>query len=271
MNPDSVPQKKKERQPFESITSYRSDYVTHSLPPRTHKEKPVYQTNKGLPLDPTAASFRPKVALNINQELVDGTSELFKHLNNWSLETKFHGQRKAQVCSAPADHTFLSTTHAHYITHKCQRTKPILPVMNTEKSKEPFQAMTTMREDYKAWDTPRHVPVRTEDMERKKKTLSVWGPTPAESCKTNLKPCNFNSKANETAVRNSSCNASEKPQRPAENQAFSGFHCISSGNDESRMYWSTCVDRGVTWPDDDNCEEPSQTHKTISCMVSSKN
>lgn len=269
VNSKPVPQKK-ELQLFESITSYRSDYVAHPLPPRTHREKNVDQTKRGLPLDPTP-SHTQKLAWGKNQELSDGASELFKHFNIWSLGTKFHSQGKAQVSSLPADHSFLSTTHAHYIPHKCQRTKPILPVMNiTEKSKEPFQAMTTMREDYKAWDTPRHVPVRTEEMEQKKKPHSVCGPAPAQSCKTNSKPCNLNPKANKTAVCNASCNTTEKPQRPAGNETFSGFHYMSPGNEESRMYWSTCLDRGVPRPDGDNCEEPSQGHQIISCMVSSR-
>uniref|UniRef100_A0AAQ6IHQ8 Uncharacterized protein n=1 Tax=Anabas testudineus TaxID=64144 RepID=A0AAQ6IHQ8_ANATE len=257
VNSDSDPQKK-ERQPLDSITSYRSDYVAHPLPPRTQREKPVYQPKKGLPLNPTT-SFRPKVTWNINQELFDGANEFLKHFNTWSIETRFQGQRKAQVSSPPTE-KFLSTTHADYTTHKCQRTKPILPSVNSsEKSKEPFQALTTMREDYKAWDTPRHVPVRKEEMERKRNPLSLCGPVPADS---------LNSKTKEAADCNS--NATEQHQRSAVKQAFSGFHSISSGNDESRTYWSTCVDRGVNWPDGDNCEEPSQTHQIISCTVSSK-
>lgn len=260
----------REPQPFESVTSYRSDYVTHPVQPRTRREKPVYQTNKGLPLE-HEVPLKPKAAWDINQELFDEASEFFQQFKTWSLETKFHGQGKAKESSPAADHDkFLSTTHSDYTAHECQRTKPVLPSMQTsEKSKEPFQATTTMKEDYKAWDTPRRLPtVHKEKLDRPKKTtFSVCTPKPAESCKTNPKPFSLHPKLNETAVCNSSCNATECP---AENGAFSGFECISTGTEESRRYWTTSLDRGVTWPDGDICEEPSQAHQIISCMVSSR-
>ncbi|KAK2899716.1 hypothetical protein Q8A73_012845 [Channa argus] len=72
---------------------------------------------------------------------------------------------KPQTSSPPEDFDrFLSTTHADYIPHKCQRTKPILPVMHIiERSKEPFHTMTTMRADYRPWNTLQCLPVGKED------------------------------------------------------------------------------------------------------------
>ncbi|XP_044040629.1 stabilizer of axonemal microtubules 2 [Siniperca chuatsi] len=264
----------REPRPFESVTSYRSDYVIHPLQPRTRSEKPVYKTNTGLTLEHAAPS-KPKVAWDINQELFDETSEFFRQFKTWSLETKFHGQGKAKESSPPADHNnFLSTTHADYTAPKCQRTKPIQPSMQTsEKSKELFQATTTMKDDYKAWDTPQSITtVRNEQQDwPKRTTFPVSTPKPAESCKTNPKPFSLQPKLSETAVCNSSCNATQKPQCPAENGAFFSFECISPGNKESRRYWTTSLDRGVIWPDGDICEEPSEAHQIISCMVSSRN
>ncbi|XP_018546206.1 stabilizer of axonemal microtubules 2 [Lates calcarifer] len=265
---NSKPVQKQEPQPFESITSYRSDYITHPVQPRIRREKPVKQTNKGLPLEPVA-SFGPKLAWHINQELFDGASDFFQQFKTWSLETKFHGQGKAKASSPADDNPFVSTTHTDYTPHKCQRTKPILPcVTGNEKSKEPFQTTTTMKEDYKAWDTPRRLPIiRKEEMEWPKKTpFSVSTSKPAESCKTN--PKSFSLHPN--TICNSSCNATENPQCPAENGTLSSFGCISNGAEESRMYWSTSVDREATWPDGDICNDPSQPHQIISCMVSSR-
>lgn len=262
-----------EAQPFESVTSYRSDYVTHPVQPRTRREKKPAQANKGLPLE-HEVPLKPKAVWDINQELFDEASEFFKQFKTWSLETKFHGQGKAKESSPAADHDkFLSTTHADYTEHECQHTKPVLPSMQTsEKSKEPFQATTTMKEDYKAWDTPRRLPtVHKEKLDGPKKTtFSVCTPMPAESCKTNPKPFSLHPKLNETAVCNSSCNATEKHQCAPENGAFSGFECISTGTEESRRYWTTSLDRGVTWPDGGICEEPSQAHQVLSCKVSSR-
>ncbi|XP_031178049.1 uncharacterized protein LOC116066232 [Sander lucioperca] len=91
--PNSKPVPKvQEPQPFENITSYTTDYVTHQLPPRRCREKPVYET-KGLPLEP-AVSLKPKAAWNTNQELFDEASEFFQQFKTWSLENQFHSQGK---------------------------------------------------------------------------------------------------------------------------------------------------------------------------------
>ncbi|XP_040887755.1 stabilizer of axonemal microtubules 1-like [Toxotes jaculatrix] len=263
-NSKPVPQEE-EPKPIESITSYRSHYITHPVQPRMRREKPMNQTNKGL-----LASVGPKFAWQINQKLIDGEDEFFQQFKTWSLETKFHGKGKAKVSSPPADHkAFVSTVHVNYKPHECQRTEPIQPsVQSREKGREPFHSMTSMKEDCKFWDTLQHIPiVHKEEMEQSKKTPhSVCTPKPAERCKTNPKPSNAHSKLNETAASNSR----EKLQRPAENGAFSGFESISSGTEESRMYWSTSLDRGVTWPDGDTCDDLSQPQQIISCMVSSR-
>ncbi|XP_045921063.1 stabilizer of axonemal microtubules 2 isoform X1 [Micropterus dolomieu] len=261
VNSKPVPQER-EPQHFESITSYRSDYVTHPLQPRTGREKPVYQTNKRLPLEHGTPSG-PNMAWDINHKVFDKASEFFEQFKTRSLETNFHGEGKAKESSPQAEHSeFLSTTHADYKAHKCQRTKPVLPPMHTiKKSMKPFQGTTTMKEDYKAWDTPQRTPiVHKEELDWPMKTsFSVCIPKPAEHCKTNPKPFNY------------SCNATQKPQRPVENGTFSSFTCISTGTEESRRYWTTSLDRGVTWPDGDARKEPSESHQIISSMVSSRN
>ncbi|KAI3376479.1 hypothetical protein L3Q82_016948, partial [Scortum barcoo] len=254
--------------PFESVTSYRSDYVTHPLQPRTRREKPAQQNNTGLSLEYQVPQ-KPKATWDINQQLTDEASELFKQFK--TLKTKFHGQGKAKESGPPSDYdNFLSTTHADYTPHKCQRTKPVLPSMlNIEKSNEPFQATTTMKEDYKAWDIPRRLPaVQKGKLDWPKKTgFSVCTPKPAESCSPNPKPFSLQPKLDGTAACKPSCDASKKHQCPVENRTFSSFECISNGTKESKSYLTTSLERGATWPDG---EEPSQTNHIISCMVSSK-
>ncbi|XP_071333762.1 stabilizer of axonemal microtubules 2-like [Trachinotus anak] len=272
-NSKPVPQEQ-DPKPIESTTSYRSDYIVHPLQPLTRRQKPANQNNKDMLTEHTA-SLGPKLAWHINQELYNEASDFFQQFKTWSLETKFHGQGKAKVSGPPADHNaFLSTTRADYTPHECQRTKPILPsVQNSEKSKEPFPTSTTMKDDYKAWNTPRRLPiVRKDEMEWPKKTPnSVCTPKPAESYNTSPKPSSLPPKQNETAVCNSSCNATEKHQCPAENGAISTFGCISKGPEESRMFWSTSFDRGLPWPDGDtHDEDPSQPQQIISYMVSTQ-
>ncbi|KAG7495957.1 hypothetical protein JOB18_009244 [Solea senegalensis] len=158
---DSFVQVYTNSKPFESITSYRSDYVAHSLQPRTRREKPANQTSKDL-LSESTASFRPNLVWQTNPKLFDRASELYQQFKNCSLENKHHCQDKFQVSRPPADHdAYLSTTHAVYVPHKCERTRPILPsVLHSKKSKEPFLATTTMKEDYRAWNVPQRLLAR---------------------------------------------------------------------------------------------------------------
>ncbi|KAK2863225.1 hypothetical protein Q5P01_002758 [Channa striata] len=92
---------------------------------------------------------------------------------------------RARTSSPPANQDrFLSTAHADYVQHKCQRTRPILPVMQiAAKSKEPFHTMTTMRADYRAWNTLQCVPVGKEETVCKKSPIS-----PAQGCINSYRP-----------------------------------------------------------------------------------
>lgn len=233
-----------EPQPLESITSYRSDYVTHPVQARTRRGAPASQPDKARTIEP-AVSLRPKVTWDMNQELFDEASVFLKKFKTWSLQTKFHGQGKAKKPSPPADYdNFLSTTHADCSAQKCQHTRPILPCMQTsETNKKPFHATTTMREDYKAWDSPRHfTTVHKEQLDRPKKTtFSTCTHNRADSGNTNPKPSSLHPRLN----------AEEKPQRPAEKGALSSFGSASTGNEEFRRYWTKSLDAGVTRPSGD--------------------
>ncbi|XP_029382809.1 stabilizer of axonemal microtubules 2 [Echeneis naucrates] len=263
-----------EPQPFESMTSYRCDYIPHQVQPRRHRMKPMNRNNTALPSE-RAESFGPKLAYHKNQELLNEASKFFEQFKTWSLETNFHGQGKAKVSSPPADrHGFLSITHADYTPHEYQHTKPVLPsVQSSEKIKEPFPTLTTMKEDYKAWNTPRRMPIINKDqMEWPKKTpIKVCTLKPAESCKTNPKLSSLHSNQEETPVHNSNCDATEKHQSAGENGVFSTFRCISTGDEETRMLWSTCFDKKGAWLDNDICEDDTdQTQQIISTMVASQ-
>ncbi|XP_029311188.1 stabilizer of axonemal microtubules 2-like [Cottoperca gobio] len=136
-------------------------------------------------------TLKPNEARDIKKELFDEANEFFEKFKTWSLEAQFHGRDKAKAAAEPKQ---LSTTHADYTAHKCQRTKPILPSTETgEKSNEPFQTTTTMMEDFKAWDTPK----------TKKTTFTRSTPKP-ESCKTSPTPRSLHPKVKETAVGDSS-------------------------------------------------------------------
>ncbi|XP_010792880.1 stabilizer of axonemal microtubules 2 [Notothenia coriiceps] len=253
-NCKAVP-KELEPQPIESITSYRSDYVAHPVQPRKRREQPVQQ-NKGLPL---------QAAVPLYRELFDAAHKSFE---NGSPETQFQGRGKAKESIPSADvNQFISTTHTDFPAHKCQRTKPILPMEHRERVNEPLESTTTMREAYKAWDTPR---CRPEQARPKKTTFSLITHQPIESCNTNQKPFSLNPKVSDTEGGKST----EKPPRSAEDGGSPSLDRTSPDNEESRTYQKSFGDKAVNWFDGGICEESpeesSEEHHIYSYMVSTK-
>lgn len=90
----------REPQPFESITSYRLDYVRHAVQPRMGRQKAAFQPDTG-PAEP-AASW------NARQELVDEAGEVVQNFKTWSLEAKIHDQVQTKESGLPTEPRFLS-------------------------------------------------------------------------------------------------------------------------------------------------------------------
>ncbi|KAJ4949647.1 hypothetical protein JOQ06_021156 [Pogonophryne albipinna] len=252
-NCKTVP-KELEPQPIESITSYRSDYVAHPVQPRKRREQPVQQNN-GLPL---------QAAVPLYRELFDAAHKSFE---NGSPETQFQGRGKAKESIPSADvNQFISTTHADFPAHKCQRTKLILPMEHRERANEPLESTTTMREAYKAWDTPRCRPALARP---KKTTFSLITHQPIESCNTNQKPFSLNPKVSDTE----GCKSTEKPPRSAEDGGSPSLDRTSPDTKESRTYQKSFGDRAVNWFDGGICEESPESfeeHHIYSYTVSTK-
>ncbi|KAK5922500.1 hypothetical protein CgunFtcFv8_019756 [Champsocephalus gunnari] len=207
-NCKTVP-KELEPQPIESITSYRSDYVTHPVQPRKRREQPG------------------------------------------------PGKVKESIPSAEVNR-FISTAHADFPAHKCQRTKPILPKNQRERTNEPLESTTTMREAYKAWDTPR---CRSEQARPKKATFSLITHQPIESYNTNQKPFSLNPKVSDTGE----CKSTEKPPRSAQDGGSPSLYRPPPDTKESRTYQKSFGDKAVNWFDGGICEE-----HTYSYTVSTK-
>lgn len=137
------------------MTSYRSDYVAHPVPPRTRRDRLSNKPSTQPPLE-NSASLRRNLVWQTGQQPCDRGGELSQPFQTWPLESQPHCQGKDQMSRPPADlNAYLSTTHAAYVPHKCERTRPILPCgQSGMKIEEPFLPTTTMKEDYKAWDIP---------------------------------------------------------------------------------------------------------------------
>ncbi|CAJ1086348.1 stabilizer of axonemal microtubules 2 [Xyrichtys novacula] len=215
VNPKKDPEVK-EPPRFESNTTYRVEYVAHGVQPRTRTKKPAYQSNN---IRPT----KTNVGSDVNQTLLDNPSDLFEQFKSWYIKSKSSGRGKTKDSTPTEDQaTCLSTT-----------------VQNFEKSTEPFDATTTMKDSYKVWNVPRRLPISL-----KKSGFSLRH----EPFRT---PCN--------CICNSTCNVTQQQQSPAEKGVTSALECIAKGKEESKtLDGAAKVNGGVTQADSKVCEEPSK-------------
>ncbi|XP_060887957.1 stabilizer of axonemal microtubules 2 [Labrus mixtus] len=187
-------------QPFERMTSYRCDYVTHSPQAKVQSLKPANRIYENILSEPEAKKTSPS------------------------------SDREE----------FLSTTHADYKGHQCPRAKPVLPTLqNFVKSKEPLETTTTMRADFKVWNKARISQPLTKKKQNapQKSTASVCSCEPAQICKNDRKPLSPQSKPCETRVCNSNYPVTKETPTPAHSGFSSGYECISNGTEESRRFW----------------------------------
>ncbi|TNN60081.1 hypothetical protein EYF80_029750 [Liparis tanakae] len=127
--------------PFESVTSYTSDYVTHPVQPR-HRVKPTHPT-KDLLAEPDVP-LKPRVASD--QDICDEASSFFQAFEDWSIGNKIDGKGHAGESDPPPDDgDVLSTALADNTEHECRRAKP---------AKERSGGTTTTKEDCRCWDEP---------------------------------------------------------------------------------------------------------------------
>ncbi|TNN83932.1 hypothetical protein EYF80_005803 [Liparis tanakae] len=231
--------------PLESVTSYRSDYVTHPVQPR-HRVKPTH-TTKHLLAEP-GVPLKPRVAWD--QDICDEASSFFQAFKDWSIENKIRDKGPARESGPPPDDRgVLSTARADDTKHEWRRAEPGPPPRwSRGTAKERSGGTTTVKEDCRCRDKPRRFPpVRKEEPDRPEKTT----------------PQTFRQrpKSDEKA---SSWHASKTSRRPDEKGALSNLKCNEPEREDSQMYWTTSLDRGVSWADG------GEVRRRITCMVSSR-
>ncbi|XP_030018535.1 stabilizer of axonemal microtubules 2 isoform X2 [Sphaeramia orbicularis] len=158
-----------DKQVFESITSYRSDYVAHPLLPRPCKETTAKQKYKNC------------LTWTKNPEHSDEASGLINPLKTCSL-------------TESNSSAYLSTMRADYTAHKHHpKTQPVLPPTSTNvKSNAPFEGTTTMRDSFRAWDLPQsHRLINRKKMEWPRKSSNL---NPCAKCSANTPSANLTKK-----------------------------------------------------------------------------
>ncbi|XP_030046285.1 stabilizer of axonemal microtubules 2 [Microcaecilia unicolor] len=153
--------------PFNGATSHRISYVPHVPQPRFVKPKEEYKPSsqpleditthrlnfKGL-LGELTKSCKPEQGKIGSDARFDGTSEFHDSFQPWSVSLpQFHKFPDYVAPSTPMDMD--TTTHIDYIQKRLSPVGPFKPVSQRKKCNAPFQSSTTMKEDFRAWDSSR--------------------------------------------------------------------------------------------------------------------
>ncbi|XP_030635059.1 stabilizer of axonemal microtubules 2-like [Chanos chanos] len=169
--------------PFDGVTNYQLHYVPHPVQARQLKEKQTYESYES-PSDPFQGTstykedfkgfvtevpkrIRRKIAWENNPAPFEGTTEYRYRYKAWQTAPK--EAREVEEWTPPeGEMAFLSTAHSDYVKHECQPPQPIRPPIQCwEKDKEPFQAKSVMKEDYKACEVTRpSAAVHVEELDR---------------------------------------------------------------------------------------------------------
>uniref|UniRef100_A0A8D0G1S2 Stabilizer of axonemal microtubules 2 n=1 Tax=Sphenodon punctatus TaxID=8508 RepID=A0A8D0G1S2_SPHPU len=153
--------------PFDSVTSHRSSYVPHHLEPKFVRSKDEYKPSsqpfedltthrhdfKGL-LGEIPHSFKPQYSKAESNAHFDGMTEFRDRFQPWLVSLpEVHKAKEYVPPSGAMD--LNSTSHLDYIHHEINPVAPIRPVSYGRKSNAPFQASSTMKDDFQAWDSCR--------------------------------------------------------------------------------------------------------------------
>ncbi|NXG41698.1 SAXO2 protein, partial [Psilopogon haemacephalus] len=151
--------------PFESSTSHSASYIAHQLGPKFIRLREEYKPSdqpfkdltthqndfRGLP-GQLAKSCKPEHAKVGSNAHFTGITEFQDHFHPWLVSLPKIRKRE-EYTAPPGSMDLNSTTRLDYVKHEIAPAIPVRPVSNCRKTSAPFQGTTTMKEDFKAWDS----------------------------------------------------------------------------------------------------------------------
>uniref|UniRef100_A0A8C5PGI1 Stabilizer of axonemal microtubules 2 n=1 Tax=Leptobrachium leishanense TaxID=445787 RepID=A0A8C5PGI1_9ANUR len=160
--------------PFDGVTSHRISYVPYKLEPKFVKQAEEYKPSsqpfddltthrlnyKGV-IGELTKSCKPEHGKIGSSARFEGSTEFKDSFQPWLIPSRYI--HKGAEYMPPNTHMQLdTTTHTDYIPHQLNFIAPIRPVSHGRRSNAPFQGDTTMKEDYKAWETQRQEMIKRE-------------------------------------------------------------------------------------------------------------
>ncbi|XP_066514641.1 stabilizer of axonemal microtubules 2-like [Hoplias malabaricus] len=157
--------------PFEGVTSNQLSYVPHPVEPRFVKSPEEYKPSaqpfqdltthrrdfQGLP-GPMPKSFRPE-RVNLSSDApFQSSTEFRERFQQWPVSLpQLH--KSVEYVSPSADMDLSTTTGTTFIKHEVHPFVSSKPFSRPARSSVPFQANTTMKEDFKPWLSSRRLEV----------------------------------------------------------------------------------------------------------------
>uniref|UniRef100_H3BE28 Stabilizer of axonemal microtubules 1 n=1 Tax=Latimeria chalumnae TaxID=7897 RepID=H3BE28_LATCH len=149
--------------PFDGTTNYRLEYMPHVLEPRKMQDKATYKPSD-VPFDGLSThrqdfrvlqaervkSLKPKQNKVASDAKFNEISEFQQQYKPWALPPR-HVNKVAVYVPPEEKMNLSSTTHTDYPVHKLQLL-PCRPVVQARSQSVPFDAQSTMKEDYKQWE-----------------------------------------------------------------------------------------------------------------------
>nr|XP_006629831.2 PREDICTED: stabilizer of axonemal microtubules 1 [Lepisosteus oculatus] len=164
-------QEVKEPMPFDDLTNYKVEYVCHAVQPRLRTEKKAYKPQnapfdgltthkrdyKGL-IGAQTRPVKPKLAWQNTAPHFEASTEFQDKYKLWPVQPS---QPRKSVKHTPPEGAMdtISTTHADFVGHQVQPPRPARPPVQEWKKGEPFDAQSTMKEDYRPWEIKKRSPI----------------------------------------------------------------------------------------------------------------
>ncbi|XP_078252998.1 stabilizer of axonemal microtubules 2-like isoform X1 [Rhinoraja longicauda] len=153
--------------PFHDTTNYRQEYTLYKQEPPKRREPEQYRPNdmlfdgltvhrrdfKGQPGEVTMPFRPPYTKLNSNQQFYDLTESRDKY-RSWTIDQP-HVHKSLEPVVPEGKMHLSTTTQTDFVEHKIQPFAPVRPLLAMSGHNIPFEGQSTMKADFKYWDSTR--------------------------------------------------------------------------------------------------------------------
>lgn len=160
--------------PFDGTTSHRTSFIAHEIEPKHLRAKQEYKPSsqpfddltthrinfKGT-LGEIRKSCKPENGKVGSNARFQGSTEFRDSFQPWEVAPN-HIQKSFEY-NPPTTHMELDTTnHLAYVPHPLSYVSPVRPVSHGRRSNVPFQGSSTMKDDFRPWESKRQEMIKRD-------------------------------------------------------------------------------------------------------------